>query len=182
MNNITFKLDRTKLCKYIIIALLFLIGFGYVMFNANALTSEYPSGSRRYNWVGVLFYQKPKLLFTFSLIINLIVTFLIIDLLPMLVLGKLELSKKNGVIYRNGKYFIEQKDILKTEYFESNKNSAIFIYLKSNENVKRLRESFIERIQVIFFLLFNKNKIQIRLTFLKESKTNYKKVSEFLKE
>lgn len=100
----------------------------------------------------------------------------------MLVLGKLELSKKNGVIYRNGKYFIEQKDILKTEYFESNKNSAIFIYLKSNENVKRLRESFIERIQVIFFLLFNKNKIQIRLTFLKESKTNYKKVSEFLKE
>lgn len=78
----------------------------------------------------------------------------------MLILGKLELSKKNGVIYRNGKYFIEQKDILKTEYFESNKNSAIFIYLKSNENVKRLRESFIERIQVIFFYYLIKTKFK----------------------
>ncbi len=150
------------------------------MLNVKDLTSEYPSGSRRYNWIGVLFYQKPNLLFAFSFIINLAVTFLIIDLLPMLISGKLELSKKNGTIYRNGKYFVEQKDILKTEYFESNNNSAIFIFLKTNENVKKFRETFYERLQVIFFLLLNKNKIQIRLTYLNKDVQNFKKINTFL--
>ena len=156
--------------------------FGFIMFNANELTSKVPNGSSRYNWVGRLFYQKSELLFIFSFIINLFVCLLVIDLLSMLIQGKMELSKSNGIIYRNGKYFVAQNDIIKTEFFDSNKNSAIFIFLKSTDNVKKLRESFLEKLQLKLFLLLNKNKIQIRLTFLEKNIQNFKTVEAFIKE
>ena len=156
--------------------------FGFIMFNANELTSKVPNGSSRYNCVGRLFYQKSELLFIFSFIINLFICLLVIDLLSMLIQGKMELSKSNGIIYRNGKYFVTQNDIIKTEFFDSNKNSAIFIFLKSTDNVKKLRESFLEKLQLKLFLLLNKNKIQIRLTFLEKNIQNFKTVEAFIKE
>lgn len=100
----------------------------------------------------------------------------------MLIQGKMELSKSNGIIYRNGKYFVAQNDIIKTDFLYSNKNSAIFIFLKSTDNVKKLRESFLEKLQLKLFLLLNKNKIQIRLTFLEKNTQNFKTVEAFIKE
>ena len=94
----------------------------------------------------------------------------------------MELSKSNGIIYKNEKYFVTQNDIIKTEFFDSNKNSAIFIFLKSTDNVKKLRESFLEKLQLKLFLLLNKNKIQIRLTFLEKNTQNFKTVEAFIKE
>lgn len=90
------------------------------------------------------------------------------------------LSKKNGIIYRNGKYFVAQNEILRTYFFESNKNSSIFIYLKSIENIQKLRETFLERLQLKLFLLINKNRIQIRLTFLENGAKNFRTIESFI--
>ena len=98
----------------------------------------------------------------------------------MLIRGKLELKVGNGIIYKNGKYFVEQKDISKMELFDSNNNSAILIYLRSLENVINKRSSFLDKLLIRGFLLINRNKIQIRLSFLENDKKNYKRISKFL--
>lgn len=107
---------------------------------------------------------------------------LLADSLSMLIRGKLELTKVNGIIYKNGKYFVEQNDIKKTALFDNNNNSSILIYLKSLNNVISKRETKLDQFLVKGFLLINKNKIQIRLSFLENSKKNYENIREFLKQ
>ena len=106
LKTLSLNFDKIKILKYLGIALIFFMIFGFIMFNANELTSKVPNGSSRYNCVGRLFYQKSELLFIFSFIINLFICLLVIDLLSMLIQGKMELSKSNGIIYRNGMYFL----------------------------------------------------------------------------
>ncbi len=180
LKTLSLNFDKIKLLKYLGIAIIFLLIFGFLMINANELTSKPPRGNSRYSWIGKLFYQKPQLLFIFSFIVNFFVFLLTIDLLIMLISKKMVLSKKNGIIYRNGKYFVAQNEILRTYFFESNKNSSIFIYLKSIENIQKLRETFLERLQLKLFLLINKNRIQIRLTFLENGAKNFRTIESFI--
>ena len=71
LKTLSLNFDKIKILKYLGIAVTFIMIFGFIMFNANELTSKVPNGSSRYNWVGRLFYQKPELLFIFSFIIYL---------------------------------------------------------------------------------------------------------------
>jgi hypothetical protein len=162
--------------------LILLIIFGLMMFNSEYLASREPSKTGMYRWVGQLFYKRENLLLIFCLTLNSLFSLLLIDLVIMLIRGKLELAKGNGTIFKNGKYFITQTDIDRTELFDSNKNSAISIYLKSLENALNKRESYIEKLRLKLFLMINKNKIQIRLTFLDKSVKNYQKIDKFIVE
>ena len=90
------------------------------------------------------------------------------------------MKKENGIIYKNEKYFVEQKDISKTKLFDHNNNSSILIYLNSLNNVINKRKTKLDRLLVKGFLLINRNKIQIRLNFLDNSKKNYEIIKEFL--
>lgn len=152
------------------------------MFYSEYLTTSEPSKTRRYSWVGQLFYMRENVLYLFCLILNFIFSLLFLDLIFMLIRGKLELTKGNGTIFKNGKYFIIQNDIDRTELLNSNKHSAIFIYLKSSENILNKRESGLEKLHLKLFFLINKNKIQIRLTYLDKSIKNYQKINSFITE
>ena len=152
------------------------------MFNSEYLATREPSKTGRYRWVGQLFYMRENLLFFICLTLNFIFSLLFLDLIIILIRGKLELTKGNGTIFKNGKYFITQNDIDRTELFNSNNHSAIFIYLKSLENVLNKRESSLEKLHLKLFLLLNKNKIQIRLTYLDKSIKNYQKINSFITE
>ena len=180
MNKLTINYDKIKILKYLGLTLILLIIFGLIMFNSEYLASREPSKTGRHQWVGHLFYKREKLLFIFSLVTNLLFSFLFLDLMLMLIKGKLELAKRNKTIFKNGKYFITQTDIDRTEIFDSNENSAILIYLKSYDNAINKRESYFDKLRLKIFLLINKNKIQIRLTFLDKGKKNYQKISSFI--
>lgn len=163
------------------ITLILLVIFGLIMINSEYLATREPS-TGRYRWVGELFYMRENLLFFSCLTLNFIFTLLILDLVFMLIRGNLELTKENGTIFKNGKYFITQNDIDRTELFNSNNHSVIFIYLKSLENALDKRESRVEKLYLKLFLLINKNKIQIRLTYLDQSVKNYQRIISFITE
>ena len=106
--------------------------------------------------------------------------FLIVDLLSMLMHKKLELIKKDGIVYKNRRYFVSQNDISNIELSKSNNQSAIFIFLKSTENVIKFRKTLLEKLQIKSFLFLNKNKIQIRLTFLENGEKNFQEIQSFI--
>lgn len=160
--------------------LILLVIFGLIMFSSEYLATKEPSNTGRYRWVGQLFYMRPNLLFIICLILNFIMLLLLLDFVFMLIRGKLELTKVNETIFKNGKYFINQSDIESTELFNKNNHSAIFIYLNSFENVFNKRESLLEKLHLKLFLLLNKNRIQIRLTYLEKNKNNYQKINSFI--
>lgn len=182
MKELTIKYNKLKVLKYLSLSIILLIIFGLIAINYEYLAYRPPSSSGRHRWVGKLFYERENLLLGISLFLNLLFLVFLVDSLSMLIRGKLELTKVNGIIYKNGKYFVEQKDIKKTALFDNSNNSSILIYLKSLNNVISKRETKLDQFLVKGFLLINKNKIQIRLSFLENSKKNYENVSEFLKQ
>lgn len=182
VKELTIKYNKLKVLKYLSLSIILLAIFGLITINYEYLAYRPPSSSRRYQWVGKLFYERENLLLGISLFLNLLFLVFLVDSLSMLIRGKLELTKVNGIIYKNGKYFVEQKDIKKTALFDNNNNSSILIYLKSLNNVISKRETKLDQFLVKGFLLINKNKIQIRLSFLENSKKNYENIREFLKQ
>ena len=151
------------------------------MINSHKIASKEPSSAySRYKWIGELFYKHEDFLFLFCLIINLAMLFLIVDLLSMLMHKKLELIKKDGIVYKNRRYFVSQNDISNIELSKSNNQSAIFIFLKSTENVIKFRKTLLEKLQIKSFLFLNKNKIQIRLTFLENGEKNFQEIQSFI--
>ena len=182
VKELTIKYNKLKVLKYLSLSIILLAIFGLITINYEYLAYRPPSSSRRYQWVGKLFYERENLLLGISLFLNLLFLVFLVDSLSMLIRGKLELTKVNGIIYKNGKYFVEQKDIKKTALFDNSNNSSILIYLKSLNNVISKRETKLDQFLVKGFLLINKNKIQIRLSFLENSKKNYENVREFLKQ
>jgi hypothetical protein len=182
VKELTIKYNKLKVLKYLSLSIILLAIFGLITINYEYLAHRPPSSSGRHRWVGKLFYERENLLLGISLFLNLLFLVLLADSLSMLIRGKLELTKVNGIIYKNGKYFVEQKDIKKTALFDNNNNSSILIYLKSLNNVISKRETKLDQFLVKGFLLINKNKIQIRLSFLENSKKNYENIREFLKQ
>ena len=180
MKELSIKYNKSKIFIYIGLSIILLVFFVLVTLNYEYLAHRKPSSFGRYKLVGELFYERKFLLLGFSLLSNLLFLLMFVDLLLMLIRGKLELKKVNGIIYKNGKYFVEQKDINKIQLFDSNNNSSILIHLKSLNNVVQKRESHFDKLLVRGFLLINKNRIQLRLSFLDKSKDNYNKISEFL--
>jgi len=182
VKELTIKYNKLKVLKYLSLSIILLAIFGLITINYEYLAHIPPSSSGRHRWVGKLFYERENLLLGISLFLNLLFLVLLADSLSMLIRGKLELTKVNGIIYKNGKYFVEQNDIKKTALFDNNNNSSILIYLKSLNNVISKRETKLDQFLVKGFLLINKNKIQIRLSFLENSKKNYENIREFLKQ
>lgn len=182
VKELTIKYNKLKVLKYLSLSIILLAIFGLITINYEYLAHIPPSSSGRHRWAGKLFYERENLLLGISLFLNLLFLVLLADSLSMLIRGKLELTKVNGIIYKNGKYFVEQKDIKKTALFDNNNNSSILIYLKSLNNVISKRETKLDQFLVKGFLLINKNKIQIRLSFLENSKKNYENIREFLKQ
>lgn len=180
MKELSIKYNKSKVFKYFGLSIILIIIFGFITFNYEYFAHRKPSSTGRHRWVGELFYERENLLLGFTIFLNLIFLLMIFDSLLMLIRGKLELKVGNGIIYKNGKYFVEQKDISKMELFDSNNNSAILIYLRSLENVINKRSSFLDKLLIRGFLLINRNKIQIRLSFLENDKKNYKRISKFL--
>ena len=180
MKELSIKYNRSKILKYLGLSIVLLTIFTLISLNYEYLAHRNPSSSGRFRWVGELFYENEYLLLGFSLFLNLLFLIVLVDSIIMLIRGKLELKKENGIIYKNGKYFVEQKDINKTELFDSNNNSSMLIYLNSLNNIIRKREKNLDRLLIKGFLFINRNKIQIRLSFLDNNKKNYKKISEFL--
>lgn len=182
MKELTIKYNKLKVLKYLSLSIILFIISGLIAVNYEYLAYRSTSSSGRHQWVGKLFYERENLLLGFSLFLNLLFLVLFVDSLSMLIRGKLELTKVNGIIYKNGKYFVEQKDIKKTALFDSNNNSSILIYLNSLNNVISKRETKLDKFLVKGFLLINKNKIQIRLSFLENSKKNYENIRDFLRQ
>lgn len=182
MKELTIKYNKSKIFKYLGLSIILLIIFTLITLNYEYLAHRKPSSTGRYRWVGELFYERENLILGFSIFLNLLFLLILVDSVIMLIRGKLELKKENGIIYKNGKYFVEQKDISKTELFDSNNNSSILIYLNSLNDVISKRETKLDKLLVKGFLLINRNKIQIRLSFLDLDKKNYDKISEFLKQ
>jgi hypothetical protein len=180
VKGLSIKYNKSKVFQYFGLSIILLIIFGVIAFNYEFLAHRKSSSTGRYRWVGELFYERENLLLGFTVFLNLIFLLVFFDSLLMLIRGKMELKVENGIIYKNGKYFVEQKDINKTELFDSNNNSSLLIYLKSLENVISKRSSFLDKLLIKGFLLINRNKIQIRLSFLEKGKKNYKIISEFL--
>ena len=180
MKELSIKYNKPKIFKYLGLSIILLVIFILVSLNYEYLAHKPPSSSGRYRWVGELFYEREHLLLGFSIFLNLLFSLILIDSLIMLIRGKLKLKKENGIIYKNEKYFVEQKDISKTELFDDNNNSSILIYLKSLNGVIDKRKTTLDRLLVKGFLFINRNKIQIRLSFLENNKKNYEIIREFL--
>lgn len=180
MKELSIKYNKSKVFKYLGLSIILLTFFILISLNYEYLADRKPSSSGRYRWVGQLFYERKYLLFGFSIFLILLFSLMLIDSLIMLIRGKLKLKKENGIIYKNEKYFVEQKDISKTKLFDHNNNSSILIYLNSLNNVINKRKTKLDRLLVKGFLLINRNKIQIRLNFLDNSKKNYEIIKEFL--
>ena len=180
MKEISITYDKFKILKYLGLSIILLTIFILISLNFEYLSHREPSSSGRYKWVGELFYENEFLLLGFSILLNLIFLLVFIDSAIMLFRGKLTLKKNNGIIYKNGKYFVEQKDIRKTEFIDSNNNSSIQIYLNSLSKVPNKRETKLDKLLLKGFWWINKNKIQIRLSFLDNSKENYDQISKFL--
>ncbi|KIA83952.1 hypothetical protein [Kaistella jeonii] len=182
MKELSIKYNKFKILKYLGLSIILFTIFTLISLNSEYLSHREPTSSGRFRWVGELFYENEYLLLGFCLLLNLIFLLIFIDSASMLFRGKLELKKNNGIIYKNGKYYVEQKDINKTELFDSNNNSSILIYLNSLNNVINKRETNLDKFLIKGFLFINRNKIQIRLTFLDESKKNYQKIRSFITE
>jgi hypothetical protein len=180
VEELSIKYNKSKIFTYLGLSIILLIFFILISLNYEYLAQRKPSSSGRNRWVGELFYEREYLLLGFSIFLNLLFSLILIDSLIMLIRGKLKLRKENGIIFKNEKYFVEQKDISKTELFDNNNNSSILIYLNSLSNVINKRKSIIDRLLLKGFLLINRNKIQIRLSFLDNNKKNYEIIRKFL--
>ena len=180
MKELSIKYNKPKIFKYLGLSIILLVIFILISLNYEYLAHRQPSSSGRNKWVGELFYEREYLLLGFSVFLNLLFSLILIDSLIMLIRGKLKLRKENGIIYKNEKYFVEQKDIIKTELFDDNNNSSILIYLNSLHGVVNKRKTNLDRFLIKGFLLINRNKIQIRLGFLDKSKKNYEVIREFI--
>ena len=180
MKELSIKYNKTKVLEYLGLSIVFILIFTIIAFNYEYLSHQKPSSIGRHRWVGKLFYENKNLILWSSLFLILFSLLGFFDSLFMLIRGKMELKIENGIIYKNGKYFADQKDISKTELYDYNNNCVILIHFKTLKNIINKRRFFIDKLLIQGFLLINKNRLQLKLSFLENNKKNYKEISEFL--
>ncbi|CAM4061816.1 hypothetical protein FLAN108750_08330 [Flavobacterium antarcticum] len=180
MKSLHLKYNSKKIISSIFLSVLLLVLFSYTMFNAEYLSLREPPQSGRYRWVGQLGYNNEHLIFTGSLIFNILFLTILINLIIKFFRKNMTLSFENNILYLNGHYFLSRENIKKIEIV--NKNSLVLISIKYPKKAVEERTKIIDKLIFKLRLLFNKNKLIINISYLNEQPSAaFNKIKNFIK-